>query len=271
MKRSGAAKILAMSILLVVGCSREGQEEAAERISAVGKALRGEVRSGNADTPRIVREQQRKEQIRQDTEWTSENQTLHPIEYCQAQLEKLSENARQLDVQAHKYAVARNQAQRTISESEAQLVDIAQFLEEAKQAYRESDASGRWPVTIRGFALSKEKAQEKIVAAAEKRPMLQTAIARNKSLITALEKKSARVIEEQKNIIKTRERIKLVLNDLNMKNVIDGDDSITDVLNAINDSLGALGTSYEDPSIDDMLIPDKSSTTKMSFDAIMEE
>ena len=151
--------------------------------------------SGSEKVPRIVREQQRKERIRQDIEWTSENQARHPIEYCQAQLEKLAENADRLDVQAHKYAVAKNQAQRTISESESQLDGIAQFLEEAKQAYRDADASCRWPVTIRGFALSKEKAQEKIVAAAEKRPMLKNAIARNKALIVALEKKSARVIE----------------------------------------------------------------------------
>ena len=77
--------------------------------------------------------------------------------------------------------------------------------------------------------------------------------------------------EEQKNIIKTKERIQMVLNDLNLKKVVEGDDSITDVLNAINDSLGALGTNYEDPSIDDMLVPDKSSTIKVSFDAIMAE
>jgi hypothetical protein len=86
-----------------------------------------------------------------------------------------------------------------------------------------------------------------------------------------LEKKAARVAEEQKNIIKTKERIQMVLNDLNLKKVVEGDASITDVLNAINDSLGALGTNYEDPSIDDMLVPDKSSTIKVSFDAIMAE
>ena len=90
-------------------------------------------------------------------------------------------------------------------------------------------------------------------------------------MLATLEKKAARVAEEQKNIIKTKERIQMVLNDLNLKKVVEGDDSITDVLNAINDSLGALGTNYEDPSIDDMLVPDKSSTIKVSFDAIMAE
>lgn len=271
MKNVSGSILLIAAVLLAVGCSREEQEEVAERFSTAGKALRGEVRAGNANAPRIVRDQQRKERIRQESEWTPENQALHPIEYCQAQLEKLAENANRLDVQAHKYAVAKNQAQRTISESESQLEGVAQFLEEAKRAYRDADATGRWPVTIRGFALSKEKAQEKIVAAAEKRPMLKNAIAKNKALIVSLEKKSARVIEEQKNIIKTKERIQIVLNDLNLKKIVEGDEGITDALNAINDSLGSLGTDYDDPSVEDLLGPEKSSAIKVSFDAIMAE
>ena len=36
-------------------------------------------------TPSIVKEQQRKERIRQDKTWTPENRAHHPIEYCQAQ------------------------------------------------------------------------------------------------------------------------------------------------------------------------------------------
>lgn len=257
-----------IAIVVILGffvAPREQREAMLDKVAVLGDS------SGGEKTPRIVREQQHKERVRQNTEWTPENQALHPIEYCQAQLETLAEHASKLDVQAHKYAVAKNQATRAMSDAEAQLADIAKFLEEAKRAYRGAAASGKWPVTIRGFALSKEKAQEKIVAAAEKRPTLQSAIARNRVLLATLEKKATRVVEEQKNIIKTKERIQMVLNDLNLKKVVEGDDSITDVLNAINDSLGALGTNYEDPSIDDMLVPDKSSTIKVSFDAIMAE
>ena len=244
---------------------REQGEAMRDGVAKIGDSSSGE------KTPRIVREQQRKERVRQNTEWTPENQALHPIEYCQAQLDKLAEHASKLDVQAHKYAVAKNQATRAVSDAEAQLADIAKFLEEAKRAYREAAAAGKWPVTIRGFALSKEKAEEKIVAAAEKRPNLQSTIARNKALLVQLEKKSDRVSEEQRNIVKTKERIQMVLNDLNLKKVVEGDEGITDALNAINDSLGALGTNYEDPSVDDLIAPDKASKIKVSFDAIMAE
>ena len=259
----GIAAVIVAAYLLVA--PREQREAMLDGMAKLGESSDGE------KAPRIVREQQRKERFRQNTEWTPENQALHPIEYCQAQLEILADHASKLDVQAHKYAVAKNQALRTVSDAEAQLAGIAQFLEEAKRAYKEAAASGKWPVTIRGFALSKEKAEEKIVAAAEKRPALQSAIARNKALIAQIEKKSVRVSEEQKNVVKTKERIQMVLNDLNLKKVVEGDDGITDALNAINDSLGSLGTNYDDPAIDDMLVPDKASTIKVSFDAIMAE
>ncbi|MBR5457289.1 MAG: hypothetical protein IKV56_00860, partial [Kiritimatiellae bacterium] len=181
--------IAVAAIVCFVIASREQREAMLDSAARIGDS------SGGEKTPRIVREQQRKERIRQNTEWTPENQALHPIEYCQAQLEKLAEHASKLDVQAHKYAVAKNQATRAVSDAEAQLADIAKFLEEAKRSYREAAASGKWPVTIRGFALSKEKAEEKIVAAAEKRPTLQSTIARNKALLVQLEKKLGRVSE----------------------------------------------------------------------------
>ena len=259
----GAIAVAVVAYFIIA--PREQREAMLDGVTRIGDS------SGGEKTPRIVREQQRKERVRQNTEWTPENQALHPIEYCQAQLETLAEHASKLDVQAHKYAVAKNQATRAVSDAEAQLADIAKFLEEAKRAYREAAASGKWPVTIRGFALSREKAEAKIVAAAEKRPNLQATMARNKALLVQLEKKSDRVSEEQRNIVKTKERIQMVLNDLNLKKVVEGDEGITDALNAINDSLGSLGTNYEDPSIDDMLVPDKTSTIKASFDAIMAE
>ena len=257
-----------IAVIVMLGfliAPREQREAMLDKVAVLGDSPDGE------KMPRVVREQQRKERIRQDMEWTPENQALHPIEYCQAQLEMLSEHASRLDVQAHKYAVAKNQAVRTVSDAEAQLADIAKFLNDAKCAYKESAKSGKWPVTIRGFALPKEKAEEKIVSAAEKRPTLQATIARNKALLMQLEKKLERVSEEQRSIVKTKERIQMVLNDLNLKKVVEGDNGIIDALNAINDSIGSLGTNYEDPSVDDLVSPEKISKIRMSFDAIMAE
>lgn len=65
------------------GCSRSDQEAVGERVREAGDALLGNP-EGEGREPKIVREQMRKERIRQETKWTPENQARHPIEYCQA-------------------------------------------------------------------------------------------------------------------------------------------------------------------------------------------
>ena len=267
------AMVLVLAIVFgLYGCSRESQDEIADRVSTARKALRGEIRSDNEEkVPRIVAEQRRKERFRQDTKWTPENQARHPIEYCQAQLEELRGYADSLDAQRYKCAVAKNKALRGISDAEAQLVDISKFLEASKTAYREADANGKWPVTIGGFALSKEKAQKKIVEAAERRPILHGVIIRNKNMITALERKTARIAEEQRKVVRIKEKTQLTLDGLKLKDVIDGDAGIADALNAINDALGSIGMDYDDPRIEELVVPDKATAIKETFDAIMAE
>ena len=44
MKSVSGSILLIAAVLLAVGCSREEQEEVAERFATAGKALRGEVR-----------------------------------------------------------------------------------------------------------------------------------------------------------------------------------------------------------------------------------
>ena len=117
-----------------VGCSREGRDEAMARLGKAGRALNGEVRPDDAehDVPNIVREQQRKERIRQNTQWTAENRALHPVEYCQAMLADLDDYAKRLEVVMHKMMVAKSAAAREISDNETMAKSLSKFLDEAK-------------------------------------------------------------------------------------------------------------------------------------------
>ena len=174
MKQKGITKmniktltmIMAAALTLLSGCSQEDREEAADRIGKAADALKGE--DGSERTPRIVKEQQRKERIRQNTKWTPENQAKFPIEYCQAMLDEIAKDSQHYEVMMHKFLTAKSSVTRSIAENDAQLKSYVSFLATAKTSYREADASGVWPVTINGFALSKEKLQEKIVDAAKK-------------------------------------------------------------------------------------------------------
>lgn len=256
-----------------IGCSKEDRNEALGRIGKAGKALNGEVRPDDEahEIPNIVVEQQRKERIRQNTKWTAENQALHPIEYCQAQLEDLAKVSQQLEVQAHKYAVAKSQVQRSITSAETQIDNFEKFLSEGKKAYRESEATGKWPASVNGYSLSQDKLRDKLVEAARRIKPLKGTADKNKVLFKSLERKANIVSARQREAAELRERLTITISDLKLKKIDEGSDGLKDTLNALNDSLASLGGDLSDPSLDDLASPDSKSSTQAEFDALMAE
>lgn len=269
--RTIAIVAAALAIAAVSGCSPEGREEAMDRVSAAGRALSGGDSAGR--TPDVVRKQQEAEARRQNREWTQENQSKYPVEYCQAQLRTLDRNAEELGVAAHKISVAIGTAKRENSGDAAQLASLAEFLADAKKAYREADAADSWPVRVGGFFLGRERAQEKIVEAARRIPELKARMSLRENQLAALRKKLERVNAEQKRLVGIREKVQTTLRALETKKVVDDDESIASALDAIADSMGALTVEPDDPALEDLLaIPGASKgSMQAEFDAIMAE
>ena len=260
-----------VGVVCYVGCSKESRDEAINRLGNAGRALNGEVRPDDVEhgVPNVVSEQQRKERIRQNTQWTAENRALHPIEYCQAQLEELQKHAAQLEVTAHEVACKKAEVTRMMSDDEGKIKSYEKFLTEAKAAYRQAETNNTWPVKLGGFSLSKDKVREKIVDAAKKIPTLQSRVGTMQNQLNKLEKKAEFVTKEQKTIVLLREKINTTIGDLKLKKVLDGEKSITDALNAISDQMGSLGVDNDDPSLDDIVAPDRKSAIADDFDKIM--
>ena len=106
--------LLAVAVVaacIFIGCS----DEIAERGGNAWNAIKGETTPGEK-TPRIVKEQQRKERSRQNNTWTPENRALHPVEYCQAQLEDLQRYSRELEARAHEKSCAIAAVKRTLGD-----------------------------------------------------------------------------------------------------------------------------------------------------------
>jgi len=123
--------------------------------------------------PDIVQRQRDQERLRQNTQWTVENQALHSVEYCQAQLETATSYGRKIEAVLHEVTVKECSTKRSIEDSESTVKTIKNFLVTAKTAYRRAEASNAWPVVVNGFSLSKVKAQEKIVDATQRIEPLQ--------------------------------------------------------------------------------------------------
>lgn len=96
-------------------------------------------------------------------------------------------------------------------------------------------------------------------------------VAAQRSMLAALERKSAKVSSTQKQLVVTREKVQSTITDLNTKKAIDGDKGIIDALQAINDSMGSLGDSVGNPNLEDLIPPDSTSSHEAAFRAIMAE
>ena len=262
--------VVVVSAAVVVGCSQDDRDEIAERGGNAWNAIKGETTPGEK-TPRIVKEQQRKERIRQNNTWTPENRAHHPVEYCQAQLEDLQRYSRELEARAHEKACAIAAVKRTLGDNETMVQNLKKFVAEAKAKYKECEASNSWPATLGGYTLSREKTQEKIIDAAQRLAEIQSGTASKKNQLVALEKTLKITQDEQKRIAKIREQVQNTINDLRIKKVIDGDNSIVASLNAIEDNMGTLGVNYDDPNIESIIQPDEKSTREELFKKIMSE
>lgn len=259
--------------VILSGCSKETRDELIERTTKAAKELNGSEKTskdkGEDDTPDIVAEQQHRERVRQNTQWTAENQALHPVEYCQAQLEEVAKYAKRLEVQAHQVAVAQSAAKRKISEAEGQVASLTKFLDQAKKSYRDADMTNKWPMTLNGYQIGKEKAQQTIVETYQRLQTSSNNIAVQKNNQRKLDTKLRRITQEQKNLVALREKIQTAIADIQMKKLVDGEKGIGDALNAINDSMNALAGDSSEPTLDELLAPAPETARQEAFDAIM--
>ena len=259
----GAIGVIAVAYYLIA--PEEKRDALLERVENLGRDSDGE------HVPKVVREQQRKERIRQNNTWTPENRALHPVEYCQAQLEELQRYSRELEARAHEKACAIAAVKRTLGDNDAMEKNLKKFIAEAKKTYKECEAANSWPATLGGYSLSCEKTQAKIIEAAQKLAEVQAKTAGKKNQLVALEKTLAVTQNEQKRIVKIREQVQNTINDLRIKKVIEGDNSIVASLNAIEDNMGTLGVDYDDPKTESIVQPDEKTTREELFKKIMAE
>ena len=262
--------IVVIGVAVFIGCSQGDRDEIVERGGNALNALKGETSPGEK-TPRIVKEQQRKERIRQNNTWTPENRAHHPIEYCQAQLEELQRYERELEVRAHEKACVIAAVKRIVGDNDTMEKNLKKFIADAKKTYTECEASNSWPAKLGGFSLSREKTQAKIIDAAQKLSEIQAKTGSRQNQLVSLEKTLKVTQDEQKRIVKIREQIQNTINDLRIKEVVDGDNSIVAALNAIEDNMGSLGVDYDDPKIESIIQPDEKTTREELFKKIMAE
>ena len=260
------------SLLFNQGCSKEDRDAMIDRATKAAKGLNGDVvdNTKEHDIPTIVADQRKKERVRQNTKWTAENQRLHPLEYCQAQLEEIDRMGKQLDVQEHKLLTTRSSLEKKIAASSGQAQELSAFLAKAKEAYKEAEIVNGFPIQINGHSLSKEKAQQAVLEANRKLKGLQAQLGPAQKSQHTVEQSLKKIQDERQKLMALREKLKETMNSVQLKQTIDGASGVDDALQAIDDSMNALQPPVEEPSVlDELMTPDEKTKQKDEFEALM--
>lgn len=263
-----ATTTLAAAILagLAASCSRSSREDAIDRVSDAAKALNGK----SDDTPAVVKAEQKKERVRQDSTWTAENQRKHPLEYCRAMLSELDKKESALEVTLHEFLVADSAARRELAAAEADVKKFSSFLDKAKAAYRAADEAGAWPATFNGKSLSQDDFKSRIVDAGKKLATATAKVPQLKDKIATFAKKKAAVAKEQEEIASLREKFQATVRDIELKKVDVANGELGTSLGALRDSVDALGQSAAvDAGDEDFYSASPDETRDADFDAIM--
>ena len=268
-----AVSVIGVVSLMVFGCSPSAQDEACRRVGKAVSALNGRDASDERihKTPNIVAAQQQRDILRQNTEWTPENQVKHPIEYCNAKLEELDGFSERLEVSVHKLLVRQSEVENTTAKARVQIDDLARFLKESKESYRRSESESTDRVEIGGYSLNKEQAKMRIVEAAHRMTELQNLIVNKENILVSINKKIAQVQNEQKTLLTVRKRVEATKTDMQVKEVMDGETGISSAIEALNNTLSALSTTDREPTLDDVLVPDAKVETDRDFEDIMKD
>lgn len=262
-------RVIAVGLLVgAFGCSREDRNEILDRVNDAGKALNGDVDDA---LPNVVREQRRKERVRQNREWTAENKVAYPKEYCLAQIDRLDKMLFAADAAHHDLSVRMSKARREKAEGETKLEELRDLLGVLKSAYQGASMSNKWPVVVSCYTMKETDVRNKIIDVAEKIAELSARQGSLNVAITKIERKLDQLTGIQKKVSATKERVQVLMRDVDIKVVIDGNDGIESEVNAINDSIGAFGKSSTDISVDDLLQPKVEKDRDRIFKSIMSE
>ncbi|MDR9829246.1 hypothetical protein RCJ22_27020, partial [Vibrio sp. FNV 38] len=87
---------------------------------------------------------------------------------CNAKIEELEGKIEKAKIAYNGALSARAAAQTAKDAADADASKYAAFLDAARPVYKAAKESGKWPITVNGYSLGEEAAEEKILAAIKK-------------------------------------------------------------------------------------------------------
>lgn len=222
-------------------------------------------------TPTVVANAALREAIRQDSTWTSENIQKNPYLFIQDQIRNCDKLKAKIEAQTITMVRLEKQATRNVEEADAMIARYTAFLEQAKTAYKQAEASGTWPVTLNGYHLDEEQLGDRIADALERIELAK----KDRSAGEAIARKTA----ARQSVLKAKGR---ELASLRLKLVQQGEQvKMNSQLAEINDLASVLGVMKDmmieidedptQPNLDDLAGEDPNAARKRAIRAFLDD
>ena len=219
----------------------------------------------------IVEAAKIREEIRQQTTWTSENIQKNPYLFIQDQIRQCDALKAKIEAQNITLTRMAKESARKVEEADGMIARYTKLLAACTAAYDEAEKSGKWPVKVNGYEMDEEELGDKIDDAATRIELAE----KDKKLNTAIGKK----VEIRQGILKKKRRelanirLKLVqqAEQVKMNAALAEIEGLKDVLGTISDMMVEIDEDPTKLSVDDLTAEDPDAAKKARIKAIREK
>ena len=211
-----------------------------------------------------------REEIRQQTTWTSENIAKNPYLFIQDQISQCDALKAKIEAQTITMTRLSKEAARKVEEADGMVARYNKLLAACNAAYDEAEKSGKWPVTVNGYEMDEEELGDKIddaatrIELAEKDRKQNTAIGKKVEIRQGvLKKKKREVANLRLKLVQQAEQVK-------MNAALAEIEGLKDVLGTISDMMVEIDEDPTKLSVEDLTAEDPDAAKKARIKAIRE-
>ena len=219
----------------------------------------------------IVEEARIREEIRQQTTWTSENIAKNPYLFIQDQIRQCDALKAKIEAQTITMTRLSKEAARKVEEADGMVARYTKLLAACNAAYDEAEKSGKWPVTVNGYEMDEDELGDKIddaatrIELAEKDRKQNTAIGKKVEIRQGvLKKKKREVANLRLKLVQQAEQVK-------MNAALAEIEGLKDVLGTISDMMIDIDEDPTKLSVEDLTAEDPDAAKKARIRAIREK
>lgn len=223
------------------------------------------------NTPTVVANAAMREAIRQDSTWTSENIRDNPYLFVQDQIRNC--DALKAKIEAQNITMVRlgKQAARSIEEADTMIARYTAFLDQAKAAYKEAEATGTWPVTINGFRLDEEQLGDRIADALERIELAKKDRAAGEVIARKTEMRQGVLKAKGRELASLRLKLVQQAEQIKMNSQFAEINDLADVLGIMKEMMIEIEEDPTQPNLDDLTTEDPDTARKRAIRAFLDD